>query len=66
MCWRHGAPPRAAQPHLAPRPDETRQAYRTACQVIDRISADVQNPALRASLEHAPLILNVYDLRASG
>ena len=50
----------------AKRPDQARQAYRAACEVIDRIKANVQNPELRANLEHSPLIRNVYDLSASG
>ncbi len=48
------------------RPDQARQAYRAACEVIDRIKANVQNPELRANLEHSPLFRNVYDLSTPG
>ena len=50
----------------AKRPDQARQAYRAAREVIDRIKASVQNPELRAGLERSTLIQHVYDLSASG
>jgi hypothetical protein len=38
---------------------------RATREVIDRITANTRNPELRASLEHSPLIQQVYDLSAS-
>ena len=46
----------------ARKPEQARQAYRAACAVIDHVKASVQHPELRASLEHSPLIQQVYDL----
>jgi len=46
------------------KPELARQAYRAAREVIDGIKARLQNPGLRASLESAPLIRQVYDLSA--
>ena len=45
-------------------PELARQAYQRAREVIDRVKASLQNPGLRASLEHSPLIRHVYDLSA--
>ena len=46
------------------RPEQARQAYQSARAVIHRVKASLQNPGLRASLEHSPLIRQVYDLEA--
>jgi tetratricopeptide (TPR) repeat protein len=46
------------------KPARARQAYQSACKVIDRVKASLQNPGLRASLENSPLIRHVYDLEA--
>jgi tetratricopeptide (TPR) repeat protein len=46
------------------KPERARQAFRSACEVIDRMKASLQNPGLRASLEDSPLIRHVYDLEA--
>jgi tetratricopeptide (TPR) repeat protein len=46
------------------KPERARQAYHGARQVIDRVKVSLQNPGLRASLEHSPLIRHVYDLEA--
>jgi tetratricopeptide (TPR) repeat protein len=46
------------------KPEMARQAYQAAREVIDGIKARLQNPGLRASLESAPLIRQVYDLSA--
>ncbi|HSX82807.1 MAG TPA: tetratricopeptide repeat protein, partial [Candidatus Saccharimonadia bacterium] len=40
----------------ARRPEQARQAYDAARQVIEQVKARLQNPALRVSLEHALLI----------
>ena len=40
----------------AKRPEQAQQAYHTARQVIEQVKARLQNPALRASMEHALLI----------
>ena len=45
-------------------PDMARHAYQAARQVIDRTKTNLQNLALRTSLENSPLIQNVYDLSA--
>jgi tetratricopeptide (TPR) repeat protein len=42
------------------RPEQVRQAYSAACEVIDRVKAHLQNPELRASLDHSSLIQQVY------
>jgi len=49
----------------AKRQEMARQAYQAARQVIEGIKGRVRNPGLRASLESAPLIRQVYDLSAS-
>jgi tetratricopeptide (TPR) repeat protein len=46
------------------RPEAAQQAYRAARQVIDRIKASLQHPALRASLENSPVVRHIYDLSA--
>jgi tetratricopeptide (TPR) repeat protein len=46
-------------------PEQARQAYGAARKVIDQVRAHLQNPKLRASLDHSPLIQQVYDLSAS-
>jgi hypothetical protein len=46
--------------------NQARQAYRTASEVIDRIKAGIQHPALRTRLDHAPLFQQVYELSASN
>jgi hypothetical protein len=46
-------------------PEQARKAYGAAREVIDRVKANLQNPELRASLDHSPLIQQVYDLSAS-
>jgi class 3 adenylate cyclase/tetratricopeptide (TPR) repeat protein len=43
-------------------PDAARQAYEAARTVIERTTSGLQSPALRASLERAPLIRRVYGL----
>jgi tetratricopeptide (TPR) repeat protein len=48
------------------RSDMARQAYQAAREVIDRIKANLRNPELHASLEHSPLIQQVYGLSTSG
>lgn len=50
----------------AKRPEQARQAYHAACQVIDQIKANIQNSTLQAGLEQSPLIRNVYALTTSG
>ncbi len=45
-------------------PEFARQSYQRAREVIDRVKASLQNPGLRASLEHSQLIRHVYDLSA--
>jgi hypothetical protein len=45
-------------------PEAARQAYAAARTVIERTTADLHSPGLRASLERAPLIRRVYDLTA--
>jgi tetratricopeptide (TPR) repeat protein len=44
----------------ARRPEQARQAYQAAREVIDRVKASVQNSELRTSLEQSPLIQRVY------
>ena len=44
----------------ARQPEQARQAYQAAREVIERVKASVQNPELRASLEQSPLIQQVY------
>jgi hypothetical protein len=50
--------------HTAARQSEqARQAYGAACQIIGQVKTRLQHPELRASLEHSPVIQQVYDLR---
>jgi tetratricopeptide (TPR) repeat protein len=61
-------PPQLWKTHLAmarlhteaKRPEMAQQAYRAAREVIEQVKAHLQNPELRASLEHSPLIQQVY------
>jgi tetratricopeptide (TPR) repeat protein len=50
----------------ARQPEQAQQAYRTARAVIERVKASLQHPELCASLEHSPLIQQIYDLSASS
>jgi tetratricopeptide (TPR) repeat protein len=43
------------------KPDAARQAYEAARRVIERIKSGLQHPRLRASLESAPFIRQVYE-----
>jgi tetratricopeptide (TPR) repeat protein len=45
-------------------PEQARQAYHAAREVLECVKANVQNPGLRASLEYSPLLRHVYDLSA--
>jgi class 3 adenylate cyclase/tetratricopeptide (TPR) repeat protein len=47
------------------RRDLAQQSFQAARAVIDKVRANLQNPGLRASLEHSPVIQRVYDLSAS-
>jgi class 3 adenylate cyclase/tetratricopeptide (TPR) repeat protein len=44
------------------KPERARPAFQSAREVIDRVKTSLQNPGLRASLEHSPLIRHLYDL----
>ncbi|MFQ5946034.1 MAG: AAA family ATPase, partial [Anaerolineae bacterium] len=44
------------------KPEAAGPAYRAAREVIDGVKASLSDPGLRASLENAPLIRQVYDL----
>jgi class 3 adenylate cyclase/tetratricopeptide (TPR) repeat protein/ribosomal protein L40E len=44
------------------KPESAEQAFHASREVIDRIKGKLQNPTLRASLESAPMIRQVYDL----
>jgi tetratricopeptide (TPR) repeat protein len=63
-----GNPPQLWKTHLAmgrlhaeaKRPEMARQAYGAACEVINRVKATLQNPELRANLDHSRLIQQVY------
>lgn len=46
----------------AKRPEPARQSYQAARDVIDRVKANVQTPALGGGLQHSPVIQQVYDL----
>ncbi|HEX9663130.1 MAG TPA: tetratricopeptide repeat protein [Candidatus Binatia bacterium] len=46
------------------KPEQAEQAYNAACEVIDRVKANLTTPALRASLENAPMIRRIYELSA--
>jgi tetratricopeptide (TPR) repeat protein len=69
-----GNPPQLWKTHLAlghlhaaaRRPDPAQQAYQDARAVIERVKVNIQNPKLRASLEHSPLIQQVYDVSPSS
>jgi tetratricopeptide (TPR) repeat protein len=50
----------------ARRPEQARQAYHAARQVIERVKANLRNAELRTGLENASFIRQVYDLSASG
>jgi tetratricopeptide (TPR) repeat protein len=47
------------------RPDEAGDAYRAARTVLDRVKTNLQDPALRATLEQVPAIRQMYDLTGS-
>jgi DNA-binding NtrC family response regulator/tetratricopeptide (TPR) repeat protein len=47
-------------------PVEAGQAYRAAREVLGRVKASLQDPALRASLDAAPDVREVYDRAASA
>ena len=49
----------------ARRPEQAQQAYQAARAVIEQVKASVQNSELRASLEHSPLLQQVYDVSPS-
>jgi predicted ATPase len=40
------------------------QSFQAAREVIDEVKVRLQNPSLRASFEHSPMIRHVYDLSA--
>jgi class 3 adenylate cyclase/tetratricopeptide (TPR) repeat protein len=46
----------------AKRPEQARQAYQAARDVIDRIKANVLTPALGGGLQQSPVVQQVYDL----
>jgi class 3 adenylate cyclase/tetratricopeptide (TPR) repeat protein len=46
------------------RPELAHQAFTAARGVIDHMKASVQHPALRASLENAPIMQRIYELNA--
>jgi tetratricopeptide (TPR) repeat protein len=48
------------------RPEQARQAYQAAREVIERVKATVRNAELRVGLEHSSLLRYVDDLSASG
>jgi class 3 adenylate cyclase/tetratricopeptide (TPR) repeat protein len=48
------------------RPEQAQQAYQAARDVIERVKATLHNTELRASLEQASFIRQVYDLSASS
>src|SRR5262249_25562746 len=45
----------------ARRPDQARQAYQAAREVIERVKVSLQDPGLRASLARSPLFQPVYN-----
>lgn len=67
-----GNPPQLWKAHLAlrrlhtetGRQQQVQQSYQTACQVIDRVKTNLQNPELRTRLKRSPLIQHVYDLNS--
>jgi tetratricopeptide (TPR) repeat protein len=46
----------------AKRPEQARQAYQAARNVIDRVKANVQTPVLGGGLQQSPVVQQVYDL----
>ena len=46
----------------AKRPEQARQAYQAAREVIEQVKARVQHPELGASLERSPIFQQVYNL----
>jgi tetratricopeptide (TPR) repeat protein len=46
------------------KPEAAERAFQASREVIERIKGRLQNPTLRASLEGAPMIRQVYDLSA--
>jgi len=47
----------------AKQPTPAWQAYQLARDVIDRVKANVQTPALGGGLQQSPVVQQVYDLR---
>jgi tetratricopeptide (TPR) repeat protein len=47
------------------RHEQAQQAYRAARDVLDQLKAQLQTPELRASLEHSPVIQQVYEMSTS-
>jgi len=46
------------------RPEQARQAYQAAREVIEQVKANLRNSELRAGLEKSSLIQHAYDLSA--
>jgi class 3 adenylate cyclase/tetratricopeptide (TPR) repeat protein len=46
------------------KPELAEQAFKAARGVIDRVKENLRTPGLRASLENAPMIRRIYELRA--
>ena len=42
--------------------EQAQGAYRAAREVIEKVKGGLRDPGLRASLESAPLVREVYDL----
>ena len=69
-----GNPPQLWKTHLAlgrlhaevNRPEQARQMYRAAREVIERVKANLHNSELRAGLENSSLIQHVYGLSTSA
>jgi class 3 adenylate cyclase/tetratricopeptide (TPR) repeat protein len=67
-----GNPPQLWKTHAAlgrlytgaKRPDQALVAYRAACEVVEGVKAKLLHPDLRASLERAPLIRQIYEQSA--
>jgi tetratricopeptide (TPR) repeat protein len=49
----------------AKQPEQARQAYQAAREVIERVKATLRNSELRTGLENSSLIQHMYDLSAS-